>query len=284
MDPPEPHLSQLIWIESPTNPTLRLIDIPRIVAIARAHPSHPLILVDNTFMSPFYSSPLLQDADIVLHSLTKYINGHTDVVMGALILPKHHTALYERLAFFQHTAGAIPSAYDSWLAQRGAKTLHLRMKEHGRNALLVARALEKNPYVKEVIYPGLVSHPRYEVARRSLSPHAARFVETESEHNPDGSFPYGGMVSFRIRGGLEEAQRFFSAIRVFTLAESLGGVESLAELPALMTHSGIPPAERAILGIGDDLIRLSVGIEEGPDLVWDIEQALREAVEGTARP
>ena len=233
-------------------------------------------------MSPFYSSPLLQDADIVLHSLSKFINGHTDVVMGAIILPKHHTALYERLAFRQIAVGAIPSAYDSWLAQRGAKTLHLRMKEHGRNALLVARALEKSPYVKEVIYPGLVSHPRHEVARRSLSSHAARFVETESEQNPDGSFPYGGMVSFRIRGGLEEAQRFLGAIRVFTHAASLGSVESLASLPALMSHGDIPPAERAILGIGDDLIRLSVGIEEGADLLWDIGQALREAVEGTS--
>jgi len=275
--------TKLIWIESPTNPTLRLIDIPRIVAIAKAHPSRPLVLVDNTFMSPFYSSPLLQGADIVLHSLTKYVNGHSDVVMGAVILPQHHTALYERLAFLQNAIGAVPSAYDSWLAQRGAKTLHLRMKEHGRNALLVARALENSPYVKEVIYPGLASHPRHKLALRSLSPHAARFVQAESEHNPDGSFPYGGMVSFRIRGGLEEAQRFFSATRLFTLAESLGGVESLAELPALMTHGSIPPAERAILGIGDDLIRLSVGVEEGADLVWDIEQALRAAVEGKPR-
>jgi cystathionine gamma-lyase len=157
------------------------------------------------------------------------------------------------------------------------------MKEHGRNALLVARALEKSPYVKEVIYPGLASHPRHEVARRSLSPHAARFVQAESEHNPDGSFPYGGMVSFRIRGGLKEAQRFFNAISVFTLAVSLGGVESLAELPSLMTHGSIPPEERAILGIGDDLIRLSVGIEESIDLVWDIEQALRVAFEDKPR-
>ena len=275
--------SQLIWIESPTNPTLRLIDIPRIVAIAKDHPSRPLVLVDNTFMSPFYSSPLLQGADIVLHSLTKYVNGHSDVVMGAIILPQHHMALLERLSFLQNAIGAVPSAYDSWLAQRGAKTLHLRMKEHGRNALLVARALEKSPYVKDVIYPGLASHPRHELARRSLSPHAARFVQAESEHNPDGSFPYGGMVSFRIRGGLEEAERFFSATHLFTLAESLGGVESLAELPALMTHGSIPPTERANLGIGDDLIRLSVGVEEGADLVWDIEQALRAAVEGTPR-
>jgi len=232
-------------------------------------------------MSPFYSSPLLQGADIVLHSLTKYVNGHSDVLMGAIILPQHHAALRDRLAFLQSAIGAVPSPHDSWLAQRGAKTLHLRMKEHGRNALLVARALEKSPYVKDVIYPGLASHPRHELARRSLSPHAARFVEEELKHNPDGSFPYGGMVSFRIRGGLEESQRFFTALRLFTLAVSLGGVESLVQLPSFMTHGNIPPTERAILGIGDDLIRLSVGIEEGADLVWDVEQALHAAVEGT---
>ncbi len=231
-------------------------------------------------MSPFYSSPLLQGADVVLHSLTKYVNGHSDVVMGAVVLPERHAALRERLAFLQNAIGAVPSAYDSWMVQRGAKTLHVRMKEHGRNALLVARALEKSPYVKEVIYPGLASHPRHELARRSLSPHAARFVQAESEQNPDGSFPYGGMVSFRIQGGLEEAERFLGTTRLFTLAESLGGVESLAELPALMTHGAIPPTERAILGIGDDLIRLSVGIEDGRDLLLDVEQALRVAVEG----
>ncbi len=165
-------------------------------------------------MSPFYSSPLLQGADIVLHSLTKYVNGHSDVVMGAVILPARHATLRERLAFFQNAIGAVPSAYDSWMVQRGAKTLHLRMKEHGRNALLVARALEKSPYVREVVYPGLASHPRHELARRSLSPHAARFVQAENEHNPDGSFPYGGMVSFRIRVGLEEPQRFLAKIPV----------------------------------------------------------------------
>jgi cystathionine gamma-lyase len=231
-------------------------------------------------MSPFYSSPLLQGADIVLHSLTKFINGHTDVVMGVVILPQHHAVLHERLVFLQCAIGAVPSAYDCWLAQRGARTLHVRMKEHGCNALLVARALERSPYVKEVIYPGLASHPRHEIARRLLSPHAALFVQAESEHNPDGSFPYGGMVSFRIRGGFEEAQRFLRAIRVFTLAVSLGGVESLAGLPAVMTHGEISPAERALRGIGDNLIRLSVGIEDGSDIVRDIEQALRAAAEG----
>ena len=216
-----------------------------------------------------------------MHSLTKYINGHSDVTMGAIILPSHHTALRDRLAFLQNAIGAVPSAFDSWLAQRGAKTLHLRMKEHGRNALQVARALEKSPYVREVIYPGLASYRRHDLARRSLSPHAARFVEAEAEHNPDGSIPYSGMISFRIQGGLEEAQRFLKATRLFTLAESLGAVESLAELPALMTHQSIPPAERAQLGIGDDLIRLSVGVEDAVDLVRDVEQALQVAVEGS---
>ncbi|KAI0044784.1 hypothetical protein FA95DRAFT_1597205 [Auriscalpium vulgare] len=274
--------TKLIWIESPTNPTLRLIDIRRIVAVAHAHPSHPLVLVDNTFLSPFYSSPLLQGADIVVHSLTKYVNGHSDVVMGAAILPAHHVALHQRLAFLQNAIGAVPSAYDSWLAQRGIKTLHLRMREHGRNALAVARALERSPHVEEVIYPGLASHPRNALARASLSPHALRFVEqfeaNEDAAVRDGSFPYGGMISFRIRGGLETAQRFLSSTRLFALAESLGGVESLAELPALMTHGSIPPAERAQLGIGENLIRLSVGVEDGDDLLWDIEQALHAAV------
>ncbi|KAI0321398.1 Cys/Met metabolism PLP-dependent enzyme-domain-containing protein [Amylostereum chailletii] len=273
--------TKLIWIESPTNPTLRLIDIPRIVSIAHAHPSNPLVLVDNTFLSPYYSSPLLQGADIVVHSLTKYVNGHSDVVMGAAILPAHHAVLRDRLAFLQNAIGAVPSAYDSWLAQRGVKTLHLRMREHGKNALAVARALQKSPHVEQVIYPGLSSHPRNALARRSLSRHAARFVDSflegeDPEH--DGSFPYGGMISFRIRGGLEEAQRFLEAMRLFTLAESLGGVESLAELPALMTHGSIPPAERAALGIGENLIRLSVGVEDGEDLVHDVEQALQVAV------
>lgn len=264
---------------------MRLIDIPRIVSIARSHPSNPLVLVDNTFLSPFYSSPLLQGADIVLHSLTKYVNGHSDVVMGALILPAHRAATHERLAFLQNAIGAVPSPHDCWLAQRGAKTLHLRMKEHGRNALAVARALAASPHVTGVIYPGLSSHPRNALARRSLSPHAARFVDAFLASPPDvdaaphdGSFPYGGMVSFRIRGGGEAAHRFLRSTRLFTLAESLGGVESLAELPALMTHGSIPPKEREELGIGEDLIRLSVGVEEGEDLVRDVLQALESAV------
>ncbi|KAH9835118.1 Cys/Met metabolism PLP-dependent enzyme-domain-containing protein [Rhodofomes roseus] len=273
--------TKLIWIESPTNPTLRLIDIPRIVSLARSTPASPLVLVDNTFLSPYYSSPLLQGADIVVHSLTKYVNGHSDVVMGALILPAHHAALAEKLRFLQNAIGAVPSAYDCWLAQRGAKTLHLRMKAHGTNALAVARALQRSPHVEEVIYPGLATHPRNDLAYRSLSPHARKFVDQYVAQDGEGGFPYGGMISFRIRGGAEEADRFLTATRLFTLAESLGGVESLAELPAQMTHGSIPPAERALLGIGDNLIRLSVGVEEAEDLVADVDQALEAAVKAS---
>ena len=223
-----------------------------------------------------------------MHSLTKYINGHSDVVMGALILPARHAELADHLRFLQNAIGAVPSAYDCWLAQRGAKTLHLRMKAHGTNALAVAKALKRSPHVEEVIYPGLTSHPRNELAYRSLSPHARKCVDdylaAQSGDVDDGvanevaGFPFGGMISFRIRGGAREADRFLTSTRLFTLAESLGGVESLAEHPAKMTHGSIPEAERALLGIGDNLIRLSVGVEEVEDLVADIEQALEAAV------
>ena len=265
------------------------------MAIAAAQPSAPFVLVDNTFMSPFYQSPLLQGADVVVHSLTKYVNGHSDVVMGAAILPARHTALAEKLRFLQNAIGAIPSPYDCWLAQRGMKTLHLRMKQHGINALAIAQALQRSPYVEEVIYPGLSTHPRNELAYRSLSPHARKFVDDFLSKSPRtvdadgvefdaGGFPYGGMISFRIRGGAEEAEKFLTSSRLFSLAESLGGVESLAEHPARMTHGSIPEAERALLGIGDNLVRLSVGVEEVEDLLADVEQALRASasVNGSA--
>jgi cystathionine gamma-lyase len=218
---------------------------------------------------------------MVIHSLTKYINGHSDVVMGAVILPSHRQEFSEKLRFLQNAIGSVPSAYDSWLAQRGAKTLHLRMKAHGTNALAVAKVLARSPYVEEVIYPGLASHPMHQLAYRSLSPHAHKFVEQFRRYeqaDDDSSFPYSGMISFRIKGGLEEANKFLTSTRLFSLAESLGGVESLAESPAGMTHGSIPPAERALLGIGDNLIRLSVGVEEVEDLIQDIEQALVAAV------
>jgi cystathionine gamma-lyase len=281
---------QLVWIESPTNPTLRVIDIPRIVRLAHAHPSNPLVLVDNTFLSPFYSSPLLAGADLVLHSLTKYINGHSDVVMGAIVVPPHRAAVLERLRFLQNAIGAVPSAHDCWLAQRGLKTLHLRMRAHGANALAVARALERSPHVVEAIYPGLPSHARHAVARRSLAPHALKFIRSVPEyaqgdghaHGGDGGFPYGGMISFRLRTGAQ-AEAFLRATRLFTLAESLGGVESLAELPASMTHGSVPREAREQLGITDGLVRLSVGVEDEEDLVQDVLQALEVACGGTER-
>ncbi|KAH8117193.1 Cys/Met metabolism PLP-dependent enzyme-domain-containing protein [Phellopilus nigrolimitatus] len=291
--------TKLIWIESPTNPTLRLISIERIVAVARSHPANPLVLVDSTFLSPYYQSPLLAGADIVLHSLTKYINGHSDVLMGALVLPARHTELAARLRFLQNAIGAVPGAFDCWLAQRGAKTLHLRMRQHGRGALRVARFLQSRVghEVRDVVYPGLAGHPRNALAYASLSPHARTWVDGLGDRAEAGGFPYGGMVSFRILprtasgAPVAEAQgekthataeAFLTSLRLFTLAESLGGVESLAELPSMMTHGSIPPAERANLGIGDDLIRLSCGIEDEEDLVQDVKQALEIAVYGAA--
>jgi len=203
--------------------------------------------------------------------------------MGALILPESNAALADKLRFLQNAIGAVPSAYDSWLAQRGAKTLHLRMKQHGINALAVAKALESAEGVEEVIYPGLpgrteASRRKNELAWRVLSTSARKFIGAEEgDHVPADGFPFSGMISFRIRGGKEEADRFLTSTRLFTLAESLGGVESLAEHPAQMTHGSIPPAERALLGIGDNLVRLSVGVEETEDLVEDVLQAVSAA-------
>ncbi|KAF9016127.1 hypothetical protein BDZ89DRAFT_1104046 [Hymenopellis radicata] len=252
--------TKLVWIESPTNPTLRLIDIRAIADLVHSHPSNPLVLVDNTFLSPFYASPLLMGADLVLHSLTKYINGHSDVVMGALILPPHHKALTATLRFLQNAIGAVPSPYDSWLALRGAKTLAL------------PEFLSTSPHVLSVTYPGLASHPRHDRAIDALSPHARTWI---SKLTPDkAGIPFGGMISFRIKGGEAAAEKFLTSTRLFTLAESLGGVESLAEHPARMTHGSVPEEERKKLGIEGDLIRLSVGVEEQEDLIEDIKRAL----------
>ncbi|CAE6536499.1 unnamed protein product [Rhizoctonia solani] len=275
--------TKLIWIESPTNPTLRVVDIQRIVCLARAHPSNPLVLVDNTFLSPFYSSPLLLGADAVMHSMTKYINGHSDVLMGALIVPSASShpraaAFAERVRFLQNAAGAVPSPHDCWLAHRGAKTLHLRMQAHGRNALKVASYLQSitgpESAVESVIYPGLSTHPRHELARMQLSPHAQKFIGTLSPQEITDGIPFGGMISFRIKGGLTNAESFVSNCQYFTLAVSLGGVESLAQIPARMTHGSIPEADRDALGITSNLVRLSIGIEDADDLIADIQQAL----------
>ncbi len=251
--------TRLIWIESPSNPTLRLVDIRAVVSVAHRHGI--LVVVDNTFLSPYVQNPLDLGADIVVHSVTKYINGHSDVVMGVAAF--NSDDLSQRLSFLQNAIGAVPSAFDSWLAHRGLKTLHLRAREATTNATAVATALEASPNVVAVNYPGLDSHPHRAIAKR--------------QHR-DGMG--GGMLSFRIKGGHDAALRFCQLTKIFTLAESLGGVESLVELPSSMTHAGIPKDQREAVGVFDDLVRLSCGVEDAEDLKRDVLQALDAAVSG----
>ncbi|KAH8657027.1 Cys/Met metabolism PLP-dependent enzyme-domain-containing protein [Tricladium varicosporioides] len=249
--------TKLVWIETPSNPTLRLVDI-RAVA-TQAHEHGIMVVVDNTFMSPYVQNPLDHGADIVVHSVTKYINGHSDVVMGVAAF--NSDAMKERLGFLQNAIGAVPSAFDSWLAHRGLKTLHLRAREATVNATAVAKALEGSPHVIAVNYPGLTSHPHRDIALRQ-------------HRNGMG----GGMLSFRIKGGHPAAERFCQSTNLFTLAESLGGIESLVEVPSSMTHSGIPKEQREAVGVFDDLVRVSCGIEDAEDLKADVLQALEKAV------
>ncbi|CAJ0546243.1 Ff.00g097160.m01.CDS01 [Fusarium sp. VM40] len=248
--------TRLIWIESPSNPTLRLVDIRAVVS--EAHKHGVLVVVDNTFLSPYVQNPLDFGADIVVHSVTKYINGHSDVVMGVAAF--NSDELKARLSFLQNAIGAVPSAFDSWLAHRGLKTLHLRAREASRNADAVARALEASPLVIAVNYPGLDSHPHRHIAKKQ-------------HRNGLG----GGMLSFRIQGGHAAAERFCQVTKIFTLAESLGGVESLVEVPSSMTHAGIPRDQREAVGIFDDLVRISCGVEDAQDLTNDVLQALEHA-------
>jgi len=247
--------TKLVWIETPTNPTLKLVDIAALASLTHSHPG-VILVVDNTFLSPYFQNPLKLGADIVVHSVTKYINGHSDTVMGVAIT--NNDQIYEKLKFLQNAIGAIPSPFDCFLANRGVKTLHIRMEKHQENAFAVARFLEKNSHVSKVIYPGLPSHPQHELAKKQQS-------------------GFGGMISFTIKGDLNNARRFFNHIKYFTLAESLGGIESLSEIPALMTHLGVSAEEKAKLGITDTLIRLSCGIEDADCLVKDLEQALEKA-------
>jgi cystathionine gamma-lyase len=253
--------TKLIWIESPSNPTLSLVDIRHVADIA--HRSGIQVVVDNTFLSPYIQNPLSHGADIVVHSVTKYINGHSDVLMGVAAF--NSDALKERLSFLQNAIGAVPSAFDCWLAHRGLKTLHLRVREASKNALAVAQALAASPHVVSVNYPGLDSHKQRKIAVK--------------QHR-DGLG--GGMLSFRIKGGNAAANLFCEAVTIPTLAESLGGVESLVEVPASMTHMGIPKEAREKSGVFDDLIRLSCGIEDGEDLVADVLRALEKVVAGGA--
>ena len=244
--------TKLVWIETPTNPLLKIVDIAAIAAIAKRHGL--LVAVDNTFASPILQRPLAHGADIVMHSATKYLNGHSDMVGGMLVVGDN-AELGEQLAFLQNSVGAVQGPFDSFLALRGLKTLHLRMRAHCDNAMALAEWLQAHPGVSEVIYPGLPSHPHHALAKRQM----------------DG---FGGMLSIRLKGGFEAAKRFCERLELFTLAESLGGVESLVNHPAVMTHASIPPARRAELGIGDELVRLSVGVEDIEDLRADLAQAL----------
>ncbi len=244
--------TRLVWIETPTNPLLKIVDIAAIAAIAKQHGL--LVAVDNTFASPILQRPLEHGADIVMHSATKYLNGHSDMVGGMLVVGDN-AELGEQLAFLQNSVGAVQGPFDSFLALRGLKTLHLRMKAHCDNALALAQWLQGHDAVAEVIYPGLAAHPHHALAATQM----------------DG---FGGMLSIRLKGGFEAAKRFCESLELFTLAESLGGVESLVNHPAVMTHASIPPARRTQLGIGDELVRLSVGIEALEDLRRDLAHAL----------
>jgi len=242
--------TKLVWIETPTNPTLKISDIRAVVEISHRHGI--IVAVDNTFASPIFQRPLDLGADITVHSVTKYLGGHSDVVMG--VLATNSQDLYTRLKFLQNSIGAVPAPFDCYLALRGVKTLHLRMKAHASNAQAVAEYLEKEPHVESVVYPGLPSHPQHALAKKQM-------------HG------FGGMITFFLKGGLPESRTFLENLKLFALAESLGAVESLAEHPAIMTHASVPADKRKLLGISDSLVRLSVGIEDLKDILDDLKNA-----------
>ncbi|XP_063481391.1 cystathionine gamma-lyase isoform X3 [Symphalangus syndactylus] len=247
--------TKLVWIETPTNPTQKMIDIEACAHIVHKH-GDIILVVDNTFMSPYFQRPLALGADICMYSATKYMNGHSDVVMG--LVSVNCESLHNRLRFLQNSLGAVPSPIDCYLCNRGLKTLHVRMEKHFKNGMAVAQFLESNPCVEKVIYPGLPSHPQHELAKRQCT-------------------GCTGMVTFYIKGTLQHAEIFLKNLKLFTLAESLGGFESLVELPAIMTHASVLKSDRHVLGISDTLIRLSVGLEDEEDLLEDLDQALKAA-------
>ncbi len=245
--------TKLVWLETPTNPLMRLCDIKAISGIAQQ--KGMIVAVDNTFMSPYFQNPLSLGADIVIHSTTKYINGHSDSIGGAIMLSNEE--VYGKLKFNQNAMGPILAPFDSYIVARGIKTLALRMEKHNENAIKIAEYLEKHEKVSNVHYPGLKSHPQHELAKKQMS-------------------GFGGMLSFEIKGGLKEAQKFLGSLSIFSLAESLGGVESLIEHPALMTHASVPKEDREKIGISNSLVRVSAGIENADDLIEDLENGLRE--------
>lgn len=238
----------LLWLETPTNPLLKITDLSAATTLAKE--ANAITVVDNTFMSPYFQNPLNLGADIVMHSMTKYLNGHSDVVGGCIML--NNKDLYKKLFTLQNSIGPTQSPFDSWLVLRGLKTLAVRMEAHAKNAMKVAEYLEKHPKVERVIYPGLKSHPQHAIAKKQM-------------HG------FGGMITFFLKGDLKKANKFLSTVKTFSLAESLGGVESLIESPAIMTHASIPKNVRESIGLTDNLIRLSVGLEHIDDLILDLD-------------
>jgi len=245
--------TRIVWVETPTNPLLQVIDIGMVAKLAHNHDA--LLVVDNTFASPYLQEPLKLGADIVVHSTTKYLGGHSDLVGGAVVLS--NASLYEKVRFAQNAAGAVPGPFDCWLVLRGIKTLPVRMDRHSANALKLAEYLSAHPKVDAVLYPGLASHPHHSLARKQMN-------------------GFGGMVSFYLKGDFQACKRLLKHVRIFTVAESLGGVESLIEHPSSMTHASVPKDERERIGVTESLLRLSVGIEDVDDLVTDLSQALEK--------
>lgn len=245
--------TRMIWVETPSNPMLKLADLKAIAALAK--PRGILTAADNTFATPWHQRPLELGFDLVMHSATKYLNGHSDMVGGMLVVGDH-SELAEQLGYLQNAVGAVAGPFDSYLALRGLKTFALRMQRHAENAAELAAWLEQHPKVNKVLYPGLTSHPQHALAQQQMQR------------------GYGGMISIELAGGLDASRRFLERCELFTLAESLGGVESLIEHPAIMTHASVPPAARAALGISDGLCRISVGVEALSDLRADLDQAL----------
>ncbi len=249
--------TRLVWLESPTNPMLKIVDLASVAQLAKGRGARTV--VDNTFATPWFQRPLEHGIDVVAHSTTKYLNGHSDVVGGAVMTSDGEA--YERLKFLQNAVGGVPGPMDCFLVLRGLKTLHVRMERHAQNALRIAKHLEGHAQVEKVTYPGLRSHPQHALAKRQMS-------------------GFGGMLTFVIRGGLEAARAFLKAVRLFACAESLGGVESLIEHPAIMTHASVPREMRERLGIADGFIRVSVGIESADDLIADLERGFEAAQRG----
>ncbi|MCB9094400.1 MAG: PLP-dependent transferase [Halobacteriovoraceae bacterium] len=242
----------LLWIETPTNPLLKISDIAKIAKLCKKYDS--LLVVDNTFMSPYFQNPLDLGADIVTHSLTKYINGHSDVVGGAMMT--NNKKIYDQIWFLQNSIGPSLSPFDSWLVLRGVKTLAVRMRQHEINAIQVAKFLDSHPKIEKVIYPGLKSHPHHALAKKQMR-------------------GFGGMITFYVKGGMKETKKFLTKVHLFKLAESLGGVESLSNHPAIMTHASVPVEVRKKLNISDNMVRISVGIENCSDLIDDLKNALK---------